>query len=125
MSGEDDSCVDSVRDSRASWLNPPQAADLASLLSLRSIPGVRGRCCGTFGTGICSDTVMICQQCHEREAIVHITELTDHAERKTDLCEACCRESRPEVLEPPMEQEGYDATILPLGDHGSQGPETK
>jgi hypothetical protein len=79
----------------------------------------------SFGTRIYSDTVMICQQCHEREATVHITELTDQAERRTDLCEACCRESRPEVLEPPMQQEGYYCTILPLATRASQGPETK
>src|SRR4051812_34647695 len=62
---------------------------------------------------------MICQQCHEREATYHITETTDQAERRTDLCEACCRESRPEFLEPPMLQEGYSCTIVTRDSKGS------
>ena len=66
---------------------------------------------------------MICQQCHEREATVHITELIDQVEKRTDLCEACCRESRPEVDLEPMEQEGYSCTIIES--RGSQGSETK
>ena len=68
---------------------------------------------------------MICQHCHEREAVFHITEMTDKTERKTDLCEACCRELRPEVWEPPMQEEGYSCSIVTLEPDGSQGPETK
>jgi hypothetical protein len=76
-----------------------------------------------FGTRMGSDTVMICQQCHEREATVHITEQTDQFDRTMDLCEACCRKLRPEVVLEPMQQEGYSCTIIES--RGSQGSETK
>jgi protein-arginine kinase activator protein McsA len=68
---------------------------------------------------------MICQHCHEREATFHITEITDQADRKTDLCEACCLELRPEVWEPPMQEEGCSSSIVPLEPGGSQRPEEK
>ena len=78
-----------------------------------------------FGMRIGSDTFMICELCHKREATFHITESTDQAERRTDLCEVCCRKSRPDVWEPPTQQEGYSCTIIPIETPGSQGSETK
>ena len=83
---------------------------------------------------------MLCEKCQKKEPHHHVQD-SRGASGETlrtpidhHFCEDCIRDyiqNDPqlrglslEVLQP-MQQEGYDATIVPLGDHGSQGPEPK
>src|SRR5437660_482558 len=54
---------------------------------------------------------MIYQQGHERKATVHITALTEEAERRTDWCEACCRNHGRKFWSHPCNKK---ATIAPF-----------
>ena len=50
---------------------------------------------------------MICERCHEREATVHITEICDPEMKKINLCEPCCQETQPGLLEHAKKSPNY------------------
>jgi hypothetical protein len=77
-----------------------------------------------FGTKLWSDALMICERCHAREATVHLTEVTGQDLRKIDLCESCCQDTRPGLLEKAKRSASYPPPRT-RGLQGPQGPETK
>jgi hypothetical protein len=74
---------------------------------------------------------MLCQRCKQKEATIHITECEvsspkdprceDSPVRKVDLCEPCCRETRPWFLE---KDEGF-MLDPPPGTRGPRGQDPK
>jgi protein arginine kinase activator len=66
---------------------------------------------GKGGRGVIGFASMLCENCHEKQATVHVTQIVDGQVEKHHLCEGCAAEKGLDVQGQPMDLGGMLETL--------------